>query len=274
MKKRFWTAIAVGGMCLAGISRADWPMLGGTPSRNMANPAGKDLPSSWSIKKGAQKNVLWSADLGTTTYGGVVVAGGKVYIGTNNERPKDPAVTGDKGIMYALDAATGKFLWQNVHDKLPDPDLNDWPKQGIASSPAVDGDKVFYVSNRAELVCVSTTGEGTKAKILWTLDMVKNLDVFPCYLAMSSPLVVGDLVYVVTGNGVDHGSHKPPKPKTPQTPKTQSPLILGIIFYKSCNRKPCKPLSKQSQTLITLGLEISNTANPWLRNHKPCKPFA
>ena len=215
MKRRFWTALAVGGICLAGISRADWPMLGGTPARNMANPAGKDLPSTWPIKKGAQKNVLWSADLGTTTYGGVVVAGGKVYIGSNNERPKDPAVTGDKGIMYALDAATGKFLWQNVHDKLPDPDLNDWPKQGIASSPAVDGDKLYYVSNRAELVCVSTTGEGTKAKVLWTLDMIKDLDVFPCYLAMSSPVVVGDLVYVLTGNGVDHGSHKPPKPKAP-----------------------------------------------------------
>ena len=215
MKHRFWAALVLSSFSVTSFCQADWPMLGGSPARNMANPNAKGIPQAWSIKKGAQKNILWSTELGTTTYGAVVVAGGKIFIGSNNERPKDPAITGDKGILYAFDAATGKFLWQNVHDKLPDPDLNDWAKQGVASSPTVEGDKLFYVSNRAELVCLSTAGEGAKGKVLWTLDMIKDLEVFPCFLAMSSPVVVGDLVYVLTGNGVDHGTHKVPHPKAP-----------------------------------------------------------
>ncbi len=212
-KRLGWALVGV--IALGSMALADWPMLGGTPARNMANPTAKSIPSEWSIKKGARKSVLWSADLGTTTYGGVVVAGGKVFIGSNNDRPKDPALAGDRGVMYAFDAATGKFLWQHTHEKLPDPDLNDWPKQGIPSSPAVDGDRLFYVSNRAELVCLSTEGEGNKAKVLWILDMIKDLKVFPCYLAMSSPTVVGDLVFVNTGNGINHGTHKTPEPTAP-----------------------------------------------------------
>ena len=46
-----------------------------------------------------------------------------------------------------------------------------------------------------------------KAKFLWTLDMIKELKVYPGGLAGSlsicSPLVVDDLVFIVTGNGVN-----------------------------------------------------------------------
>ena len=45
--------------------------------------------------------------------------------------------------------------------------------------------------------------------------MIKELDVFPCQLAISSPLVIGDLVYALTGNGVDVGTEKLPQPKAP-----------------------------------------------------------
>ena len=110
MKHRFWAALVLSSFSVTSFCQADWPMLGGSPARNMANPNAKGIPQAWSIKKGAQKNILWSTELGTTTYGAVVGAGGKIFIGSNNERPKDPAITGDKGILYAFDAATGKFL--------------------------------------------------------------------------------------------------------------------------------------------------------------------
>ena len=38
-------------------------------------------------------------------YGGPVVAGNKVFIGTNNEKPRDPKIKGDKGILLCLNAA-------------------------------------------------------------------------------------------------------------------------------------------------------------------------
>src|ERR1035441_2796285 len=59
----------------------DWPMWGGTADRNMVS-AMKGIPTSWDIK--TKKNVKWVAALGSQSYGNPVVAGGQVYIGTNN----------------------------------------------------------------------------------------------------------------------------------------------------------------------------------------------
>jgi outer membrane protein assembly factor BamB len=105
----------------------------------------------------------------------------------------------------------GGFLWQILHEKLPDTQQNDWPQQGVASTPAVDGDRVYYVSNRCELVCAGTEPAAGQASppIHWRLDMVKDLQVFPRYLANSSPLIVGDHVHVVTGHGVDDDNKVP-----------------------------------------------------------------
>src|SRR5262249_15500010 len=52
-------------------------------------------------------------------------------------------------------------------------------------------------------------------KILWSLDMVKKLNVYPCFLANCSPLVVGNLVFVVTSNGVDSKTMKVKHPDAP-----------------------------------------------------------
>src|SRR5262245_17825706 len=63
-----------------------WLMYGGSPSRNMANTRVKGLPAEWDIgdpkKKVKGKNIKWVADLGSKAYGGPVVAGGKVFVGT------------------------------------------------------------------------------------------------------------------------------------------------------------------------------------------------
>jgi outer membrane protein assembly factor BamB len=194
-----------------------WPMFGGGPSRNWANPFAKGILTDWSVKEGEEKNVKWSAQLGGTSYGGPVVAGGKVFVGTNNDKPRDKKIEGDRGVVMCFRAADGAFLWQATHEKLPNQAENDAAMQGIASTPAVDGDRVYYVSNRCELVCASTEPKpGThEANFLWRLDMMKDLGVFPCQLAACSPLVAGDLVYVVTGNGVDQEKKQVVAPKAP-----------------------------------------------------------
>jgi outer membrane protein assembly factor BamB len=195
----------------------DWPMFGGSPSRNMVDPAAKGLPATWSVKKGKEVNVKWVARLGGPSWGGPVVAGGKVFVGTNNHHPRDAKVTEDKGVLMCFNAADGKFLWQAVHDKLPDTGLNDNPDQGVASTPTVEGGRVYYVNNRAEVVCADAEGDQAtgKAKILWAYDMIGQLKVFPCQVSASSTLVVGDLVYVVTGNGVNIQTGKLPEPDAP-----------------------------------------------------------
>jgi outer membrane protein assembly factor BamB len=225
--------------------RRDWPLFGGTPSRNQVNPFAQNIPGSWKIEwedEGAgpggtqdvprkvktRTNIKWVARLGSVAYGGVVVADGKVFIGTNNEVPRDPAVKGDKGVLMCFREADGAFLGQVVHDKLSSGRVNDWPLQGIPSMPAVEGDRLYYVSNRCELVCAAAGAfRGGKHgvrdarltvpadAVLWRLDMIKELGVFPHNLAICSPLVVGDLVFVVTGNGVDESHVHIPAPGAP-----------------------------------------------------------
>ena len=58
--------------------------------------------------------MLWAAKLGSQTYGNPVVAGGRVYVGTNNGNPRDEKYEGDYGNLYCLDEKTGKLLWQLV----------------------------------------------------------------------------------------------------------------------------------------------------------------
>ena len=225
-----WETLAVALLVMAPtfLAAQEVAMYGGTPSRNMVSSE-TGLPATWDIDSGA--NVLWRQPAGSQSYAGPVVADGKVFIGTNNEGERDPKITGDKGNLMAFTAKDGEFLWQVVHDKLPDGRLHDWPLQGICSTPYIEGDRVYYVSNRAEVVAADIDGltdgkndgpftaEKYKGKkdgdILWSLDMIGDLDVFPHNLAAGSPLVVGDLLFTITGNGVDEGHINVPSPFGP-----------------------------------------------------------
>ena len=133
----------------------DWPMWGGTPDRNMVSNA-KGLATDWDVK--TKKNIKWVADLGSQSYGNPVVAGGMVFVGTNNEKLRDPKQPGDRGVLMAFRETDGEFLWQQTHVKLESGRANDWPYQGIASSPMVEGNKLYYVSNRAVIFCLDIEG--------------------------------------------------------------------------------------------------------------------
>ena len=204
----------------------DWPMWGGTPDRNMVS-AMKGLPTEWDIK--TKKNIKWSAELGSQSYGNPVVAEGVVLVGTNNEAPRDPKQGGDRGVLMAFDEKTGAFLWQQTHEKLPAGRANDWPYQGVASSPAIEKGRVYYVSNRGVLLCLDVKGmsngndgltteklTGPKdADVIWEFDMMEEVGAYPHNLANSSPVLLGDLIYVSTSNGQDESHVNIPSPKAP-----------------------------------------------------------
>jgi outer membrane protein assembly factor BamB len=232
-RTRFYLGSAASLLAAAGVwasdpGTGDWPMWGGTPDRNMVSNQ-KNLPSSWDLEK--KRNIKWVASLGSQTYGNPTVAGGKVFVGTNNEGLRDPKQPGDRGVLMAFDEKTGEFLWQHTNEKLPAGRVNDWPFQGVASSPLVEGDRLYYVSNRAELVCLDTEGfrDGENdgpykeekltgkenADIVWKLDMMEELGVHPHNLANSSPTVVGDILFLMTANGHDESHVHIPSPKAP-----------------------------------------------------------
>ena len=209
----------------------NWPMFGGDISRNQVNGSTGvsfefRLPKQDNRDEAIQpgENVLWSAKLGSQTYGSAVVSQGKVFVGTNNGALYRPKIEGDRGVLLCFDEETGDFLWQLTRDKLPEGRSVDMPLQGIVSDPFVEANRLWVVTNRAELMCLDVAGftddkndgvvqnevrsQPQDADIVWSLDMKDTLKVVPHNLATSSPVVFEDLVYVLTSNGVavDHST--------------------------------------------------------------------
>ena len=209
-------------------SAQDVSMFGNTPSRNMVSDETSIL-SEWDVATG--ENVLWSQPVGSQAYGGPVVGNGRVYVGTNNEGRRDPAIEGDKGVVMAFESTSGDFLWQMVHPKLTSGRVNDWPLQGVCSTAFMEGDRIYYISNEAHIVCLDARGfkdgenngpftdeeftDDNSGDIIWSYDMIGELDVFPHNLATGSPLIVGDVLYTLTSNGVDEGHVNIPSPFSP-----------------------------------------------------------
>ncbi len=236
---------------VAGASPAqDWPQWGRDHTRNMVSTV-KGLP--WTFNAGeyvgdteeidlkTTVNVKWVAKLGSQSYGNPTVAGGRVYIGTNNESPRDPRFVGDRSCVYCLDEQTGDLIWQLNIPKLGTGKVSDWEFLGICSSPAVEGDRVYLVTNRCEVMCLDVNGmangndgpymdegkymagpgkppmkvEKTDADIIWTLNMIDECGVFPHNITSCSVLVMGDTVWTSTSNGVDYGHVETPAPNAP-----------------------------------------------------------
>jgi outer membrane protein assembly factor BamB len=228
--------LSLAAIALAGSSYAllasdpgpEWPMWGGTPDRNMVSSM-KGLPVEWDLK--TKKNVKWIAEVGSQAYGNPVVAGGYVLVGTNNEAMKDPNVKGDKGILMAFRESDGEFMWQAVHDKLASGRANDWPFQGICSSPLIEDGIVYYVSNRGEVMAVDLDGfrdgkndgpfteekltREVDADIIWRYDMMEELGVMQHNMANSSPVSYENLIFVSTSNGQDESHVNVPSPRAP-----------------------------------------------------------
>src|SRR5688572_9767181 len=233
-------------------SGVDWPSWGGGDlGRNMYSPA-KGLPTEFDAgkpKSGSDeidlkttKNVKWVVKLGSQSYANPTVYKGKVFVGTNNETPRDPKHTGDRSILMCFDEKTGDFLWQLVVPKLKSGKVNDWENLGLFSSPVHDGKYLYIVTSRCEVLCLDIEGmkdgndgpykdeakyvvldtgkppiePGPKdADIVWRYDMMDELGVFPHNASNCNILLLGDLLYVCTSNGQDWTHVNVPSPNSP-----------------------------------------------------------
>lgn len=235
-----WVVCGLAGwFCAAGMAvrGADHPQFGAYPSRNMVS-AERNLPATFDPQTG--KNIKWSVELGKS-YASPIVAGGRVYIGCNNRLARDPRHRGDRGVLLCLDEKTGKLLWQLVTPKALGDKHNDWPYAGMCSAPAVEADRVYMVTNRSEVLCLDAggladgndgpfteegeymalTGEPAMtpgkldADILWKFDLRQEVGQCPHDSIHSCILIVGDHLYLNTGNGVDPSHTKLENPEAP-----------------------------------------------------------
>jgi len=220
----------------------DWPMWGGTPDRNNV-PVATGIPSNWNIGEfdddgvwdpATAKNIKWVSAVGSQTYGNPVVAGGKVYVGTNNGNGYLKRYPSDKdlGCLLCFDEETGKFLWQHSSEKLKTGRVHDWPLQGICCAPYVEGKKVWFVSSRGEVVCVDSEGfrdgenngpykdepneNKDEADVLWKFNMMgPPMNISQHNMCSCSLTAVGDILFVNTSNGLDESHINLPRPEAP-----------------------------------------------------------
>jgi outer membrane protein assembly factor BamB len=212
------------------VGQHDWPQWGGTSARN-STPAGRRIPTEWDVQTG--KNIKWSAPLGSQTYGSPVIASGRVFVSTNNgyghlkRFPNDV----DLGCLLCFEESAGRFLWQYSSPKLPTAREHDHWQQGIVSTPLVDGERLWVVTNRCEVVCLDALGfrdgendgpfrdeevrADDEADVLWKFDIMGQLGVWPHNMSACSLTCAGDTLFVVTGNGVDESHANLPKPDAP-----------------------------------------------------------
>ncbi len=245
-------------LCLAAsvattaLHAADQPQWGENHTRNMVSEE-RGLPDTFDLE--AETNVAWIVPLGTQTHSTPIVANGRIYIGTNNEVPRDPQLTADSGVLLCLDESDGHLLWQLVVPKRTEDQYFDWPKTGLASPVTVEGERVYTLTNRGEVVCLDAAGmtngndgpfmdeaahmrqfpapppdfkpvrvesfaplpppSQTDADILWLYDMPAQSGTWPHDGAHSSILIHGDFLYVNTGNGVDNTHRVVRRPDAP-----------------------------------------------------------
>src|SRR5207247_7019314 len=177
----------------------DWPTFGRDHTHNAVSPEA-GAPTDWHVQGGAKKivdnkvvetfadakDIKWTARLGSISIGGPVVAGGLVWVGTNNTRPRDPndflvrkdgkKEPIDKSVLMCFREADGQFLWQLAVPRLGGGVslYQDYPEQCMGCTPLVEGDRLWLVNNRSEVVCLDVSplrrGTGAPAEV-WKVDL-------------------------------------------------------------------------------------------------------
>jgi outer membrane protein assembly factor BamB len=152
---------------------ADWPTFRANPARTGATPGGRGpgvtTPRvAWSFRDQQIQLADWSSS--------PAVVGGRVYVGS-----AQASVFDSSGMVYCLDARTGKRVWQFQT-----------PKQ-IFSSPSVVGGRVYvgeglHVDAGCKFYCL----DARTGKKLWATATKGHTE--------SSPAVVGGRLYAGAGS--------------------------------------------------------------------------
>ncbi len=169
-------------------SDGDWPQLLGPRRDGVSTETGLNL--DW---KANAPRTVWKKSPGAG-FSSVAVVGDRVV--TQAQRD-------DRQYIVCLSARDGAELW--AYDAAPAYIDRQHQGAGPRSTPTVDGDRVYGLFPRGELVCV-TLSEGKEVWKVNVFEAVKAKDHFQdfYYWGLSqSPLVEGDVVIVQPGGDKD-----------------------------------------------------------------------
>ena len=150
----------------------DWPQWGGRNARNFVSEE-THLPTLFQPDRSVVTNSVttpipavnlkWSAPLGSQCYVTPAISQGKILIGANDGLVVTSRFTKSQGsVLDCLDEATGKRLWRLVIPRLFTKNRlfnYDDMNLGLCSSPTVEGNRVYIVGSRGDVLCLDINGQ-------------------------------------------------------------------------------------------------------------------
>jgi outer membrane protein assembly factor BamB len=155
----------------------DWPQWRGPDRNGVSRETG--LLQEWPSGGPA---VAWSANGLGAGYGTVAVKGTRVFV---------QGLRGRQTMLHSLDRGDGKYLWSKNLGSGGGNDRGSGPR----STPTLDGDRVYVLTETGELFCLRE--DGTQ---LWQRNILREFSGSNItWLLSESPLVDGDRLIVTPG---------------------------------------------------------------------------
>ncbi len=175
---RNFALLVVVGACSIASAAEDWPKWLGPRGDNISK---EEIAPKWPADGPKE---LWSADVGEG-HASPVAREGKIYLFTLDDN-KEEALT-------SFNAGDGKIIWRQAY-KIS------WKPQyaGTRATPTIEGERVYTFGQAGDLVC----RELADGKEAWRVNVLKETGTKPLgWGCASSPLIVGDRIFVQTGDG-------------------------------------------------------------------------
>ncbi|MEP7340462.1 MAG: PQQ-binding-like beta-propeller repeat protein [Acidobacteriota bacterium] len=156
----------------------DWPQWRGANRDGISKETGfiKQWPA-------AGPTATWSiSDIGEG-YGSLAIKGDRIYV---------QGTRGEASVVYCLNRADGKQVWSAALG----PKVNEGRGNGPRSTPTLDGDQMFVLTENGDLACLRLRD----GSAVWKKNILKEFSGGnPHWLISESPLVDGNRVIVSPG---------------------------------------------------------------------------
>lgn len=172
------SAVLIAGWLVMSASATDWPQWRGLERNGISPETG--LLDTW--PKGGPPQIWKTQGLGQG-YSALAISQGRLF--TQGQR-------GDHQFVLALDAATGKKLWETPTGPAFPQNRGDGPR----GTPTVDGDRLFAMAGEGTLASLDARTGG----ILWKMNIAEKFGGrAPNWGYSESPLVDGSNLIVTPG---------------------------------------------------------------------------
>ena len=248
--------ILLGAMLAAtGVTAQDWPQWGG-PNRNFTSSA-TGLAATWPA---SGPRLLWSRNLGEG-YSAIAAEGNRIYTLYREKAGLLAIGKKDQEVVVALDAASGKTIWEHRYDAPELPRMNLEYGPGPHATPLIVGNRIYTAGAMGHFFALNKNTGGA----VWSHNLYDEFGVVWGRGYSCSPIAYKDTVILVTGK------------------KGQSVIAFnqadGKVAWKAqdFDYGPASPIvinvDGQDQLVLfmadgAVGLDPSNGALLWTHPHK------